>query len=69
MDIPPGMKENKDECLTLRKTFYGLVKRARQFYVKVALVLFLWRKNILPACKLGTSIQDTILFVSKLRIG
>ena len=33
MEIPPGMEASKDECLILKKTIYGLVQSARQFYV------------------------------------
>ena len=35
MEIPPGMEASKDECLILKKTIYGLVQSARQFYVKL----------------------------------
>jgi Reverse transcriptase (RNA-dependent DNA polymerase) len=35
METPPGMEASKDECLILKKTIYGLVQSARQFYMKL----------------------------------
>ena len=32
MNIPEGMESNKNECLLLNKTIYGLVQSAREFY-------------------------------------
>lgn len=35
MDCPKGLKAEKDECLVLNKTIYGLVQSARQFFKKL----------------------------------
>ena len=35
MATPPGMESHKDECLTLKKTIYGLSQNSRQIYVKL----------------------------------
>jgi hypothetical protein len=32
MEIPKGMKVEKEECLVLNKTTYGLVQSEREFY-------------------------------------
>jgi hypothetical protein len=34
-DTPPGMKADKDDCLTLKKTIYVLVQSTRQSSVKL----------------------------------
>jgi Reverse transcriptase (RNA-dependent DNA polymerase) len=39
MEIPKGMDSNKDECLILKRTIYGLVQSAREFYNKLVLCL------------------------------
>ena len=39
MEIPKGMEANKDECLILKRTIYGLVQSAREFYNKLVLSL------------------------------
>jgi hypothetical protein len=39
MNIPEGMNEDQDHCLQLKKTIYGLVKSAREFSIKLILVL------------------------------
>jgi Reverse transcriptase (RNA-dependent DNA polymerase) len=31
MNIPDGLDSNGNECLTLKKTIYGLVQSAREF--------------------------------------
>jgi hypothetical protein len=33
-EVPEGMDTAKEDCLSLRKTIYGLVQIARQFYMK-----------------------------------
>jgi hypothetical protein len=35
MEILKRMKANENECLILKKTIYGLVQRAREFYKKL----------------------------------
>ena len=35
MEIPQGMDADKEDCLSLNKTIYGLVQSARQFYIKL----------------------------------
>jgi hypothetical protein len=39
MEIPKGMEANENECLILKKTIYGLVQSAREFYKKLVLAL------------------------------
>jgi hypothetical protein len=39
MKIPKGMEANENECLILKKTIYGLVQSAREFYKKLVLAL------------------------------
>jgi Reverse transcriptase (RNA-dependent DNA polymerase) len=39
MEISKGMDSNKDECLILKRTIYGLVQSAREFYDKLVLCL------------------------------
>jgi hypothetical protein len=39
MEISKGMKANENECLILKKTIYGLVQSAREFYKKLVLAL------------------------------
>ena len=39
MEIPKGKEANKDECLILKRTIYGLVQSAREFYNKLVLSL------------------------------
>jgi hypothetical protein len=39
MEIPKGMEANEKECLILKKTIYGLVQSAREFYKKLVLAL------------------------------
>ena len=39
MECPPGMKAKKDECCLLRKSIYGLVQAARQYFKKYVDVL------------------------------
>jgi hypothetical protein len=38
MEIPKGMKAEKDECLVLHKTIYGLVQSAREFIKRLCLL-------------------------------
>jgi hypothetical protein len=38
MEIPKGMEANENECL-IKKTIYGTVQSAREFYKKLVLVL------------------------------
>jgi hypothetical protein len=35
MEIPKEIKDEKDDCLVLNKTIYGLVQRARELYKKL----------------------------------
>jgi hypothetical protein len=35
MEIPEGMNAVKEDCLSLKKTIYGLVQSLRQFYIKL----------------------------------
>jgi hypothetical protein len=35
MEIPKGMKNEKDEYLVLNKAIFGLVQSAREFYEKL----------------------------------
>jgi hypothetical protein len=37
VEIPKGMVANENECLILKKTIYGLVQSAREFYKKLDL--------------------------------
>jgi Reverse transcriptase (RNA-dependent DNA polymerase) len=39
MEIPKGMDSNKNECLILKRTIYGLVQSARELNNKVVLCL------------------------------
>jgi Reverse transcriptase (RNA-dependent DNA polymerase) len=39
MNIPDGLDSNGNECLKLKKTIYGLVQSAREFYKKLIEVL------------------------------
>jgi hypothetical protein len=39
MEIPKGIEANKKECLVIRKTIYGIIQSAREFYKKLVLVL------------------------------
>jgi hypothetical protein len=39
MEIPKGMEANENECLILKKTIYGLIQSAREFYKKLVLAL------------------------------
>ena len=39
MDCPPGMKARNDECCLLKKSIYGLVQAARQYFKKYIDVL------------------------------
>ena len=39
MNIPEGMSKGQDHCLLLKKTIYGLVQSAREFYKKLLQVL------------------------------
>jgi hypothetical protein len=39
MEILKGMEANENECLILKKTIYGLVQSAREFYKKLVLAL------------------------------
>ena len=39
MNIPEGMTTNDNKCLMLKKTIYGLVQSAREFYKKLIQVL------------------------------
>ena len=39
MEIPKGMEANKNECLILKRTIYGLVQSAREFYNKLVISL------------------------------
>jgi len=39
MEIPKGMEAEKGKCLVLKKTIYGLVQSAREFYNKLVLSL------------------------------
>jgi hypothetical protein len=32
MNISEGMNEDQDDCLQLKKTIYGLVQNAREFF-------------------------------------
>jgi hypothetical protein len=35
MNIPKGMSQDDNTCLLLKKTIYGLVQSAREFYNKL----------------------------------
>jgi hypothetical protein len=39
IEIRKGMEANENECLILKKTIYGLVQSAREFYKKLVLAL------------------------------
>jgi hypothetical protein len=39
IEIPKGMKAERDECLMLNKTIYGLVQSARKFHKKIVFAL------------------------------
>ena len=75
MDIPPVMKADKDECLTLKKIICGLVKSAIHFYVKLVEALkscgfkesqvdpCLWTKNTSSGIVLMTIYVDDCLTI------
>jgi hypothetical protein len=39
MEIPKGREANENKYLVLKKTIYGLVQSAREFYKKLVLAL------------------------------
>jgi hypothetical protein len=39
VNIPKGMNEDQDHCLKLKRTIYGLVQSATEFYKKLILVI------------------------------
>ena len=39
MKMPKGMEANKNECLILKTTIYGIAQSAREFYNKLVLSL------------------------------
>ena len=39
MEIPKGMEADKNECLILKRSMYGLVQTAKEFYNKLVLSL------------------------------
>jgi hypothetical protein len=39
MNIPEGMNEDQGHCIQSKKTIYGLVQSAREFYKKIIMVL------------------------------
>jgi hypothetical protein len=39
MNVPEGLGTDPNYCLKLKKTIYGLVQSAREFYKKIILVL------------------------------
>ena len=39
MECPPGLKASKDDCCVLKKSIYGLVQAARQYFKKYISVL------------------------------
>ena len=49
--------------------FMHNIMKSLEISVTLPVVIRLWRKMLLPACELGKLIQDTILFVSTLRMG
>ena len=55
MSIPPGMEADKDECLTLKKTIYGLVQSSRHFYMKLV--------EALESCGFKASQIDGFLWI------
>ena len=61
MEIPKGMEANKDECLILKKTIYGLVQSAREFYNKLVLSL--------KGCGFKGSPVDPCLWIKHSKLG
>jgi Reverse transcriptase (RNA-dependent DNA polymerase) len=75
MEIPKGMETNKNEFLILKRTIYGLVQSAREFYNKVVLSLkgfgfkgspvdsCLWTKHSKPGIIMVAVYADDCLVV------
>jgi hypothetical protein len=57
MDIPSGMEVGDDKCFILKKTICGLVQSARQFYVKLIILL--------KSCGFTGNLADPCLWVKK----
>jgi hypothetical protein len=57
MEIQSGMEVDYGKCLVLKKTIYGLVQSARQFYVKLV--------KALKSCEFIGSLVDPYLWVKK----
>jgi hypothetical protein len=65
MEIPKGMKTNENKCLILKKTIYGLVQSAREFYKKLVLALkgCIFQGNSVDPCLWTKYTEHGIVFV------
>jgi hypothetical protein len=61
MEIPSGMEVGDGKYLVLRKTIYGLVQSARQFYAKLI--------KALKSCGFTGSLMDPYLWVKQSNTG
>jgi hypothetical protein len=65
MDCPEGMPHDKDECLLLEKTIYGLVQSARMYYLKYKEILSKMGFKACPSdpCLFMRENQDGVCFI------
>jgi len=65
MNVPEGLNQDPNCCLLLKKTIYGLVQSAREFYNKFLSTLksagFVENKS--DPCLLSKWIEDSILLI------
>ncbi len=65
MSIPEGMNQDSNTCLLLRKTIYGLVQSAREFYNKLLSTLKTmgFTENKSDPCLLSKWINEDVILI------
>ena len=65
MNVPEGLGTDPNYCLKLKKTIYGLVQSAREFYKKLILVLksIGFKENKSDPCLLSKWHKDGVMLI------
>jgi hypothetical protein len=65
MNVPKGMSQDDNTCLLLKKTIYGLVQSAREFYIKLLSTLksMGFTENKSDSCLLSRWINGKVVII------